>query len=727
MRDKKRGAVMLLAICGLLLGSTRLCIGQNIIEDLTQARLLDERIVQLYNAGRYDEAIPLAERQTFLYQRALRLYKEHRGTEDTLVAFSLNDLAELYKAKGDYGKAVEVTMQSEQIFEDKMNFEFLSDTEDKKQSYLNFLSGRTNATVSLHVLSAPANPSAAQLSLTTILRRKGRALDAMSGQIAVLRRRAISKDLNLLRRLTAARGRLATLQAPGTGPLTLKALRKSTGAERTTVKTRRAEVARLKAEVEKLEGDVSRSSSAEFRSQAQPITLEAVRQAIPADAALVEIYSYLPINPSYRPFRSFKLKAGTGVKRFSAARYVAYVLLRDSSVPQFVELGEAALIDSEVGRLRAALKDPRRQDVKTPARALDERVMRPVRELLGPVRRLFLSPDGALNLIPFAALVDENGQFLIEKYSLSYLTSGRDLLRLRQQSAPPTPALVIANPSFDLTAANGNQSGRRITEGATGRRSGDFSQAHWSQLKGTAEEARALRTILIGARFIVEEQATEMALKHIVRPRILHVATHGFFLPDQPVAATAETRGLILGGESKESEFVPQENPLLRSGLILAGANNGWSGSGEDGILTALEVSGLDLWGTRLVALSACETGVGDVRNGAGVYGLRRALVLAGSETQIMSLWQVSDTATRDLMIAYYKLLESGASRTEALRQIQLVMLYEGKLQDGGSQRDLLNSHLGAVKQNRSHPFYWAAFISSGAWTNLEGKEVTIQ
>ena len=133
----------------------------------------------------------------------------------------------------------------------------------------------------------------------------------------------------------------------------------------------------------------------------------------------------------------------------------------------------------------------------------------------------------------------------------------------------------------------------------------------------------------------------------------------------------------------------------MRSGLGLAGANTGNGGEGNDGILTALEATGLDLWGTKLVVLSACDTGVGEVKNGDGVYGLRRALVLAGSESQVMSLWSVSDRGTRDLMIDYYKALNSGVGRSEALRQAQLKMIKDPK---------------------RWHPFYWASFIQSGEW-----------
>jgi CHAT domain-containing protein len=141
------------------------------------------------------------------------------------------------------------------------------------------------------------------------------------------------------------------------------------------------------------------------------------------------------------------------------------------------------------------------------------------------------------------------------------------------------------------------------------------------------------------------------------------------------------------------------ESPLLRSGLALVGANE--HKRDDNGILTALEVTGLNLWGTKLVVLSACDTGVGEVRNGDGVYGLRRALVLAGSETQVMSLWAVPDKATQRLMVGYYRRLKEGKGRGEALRQAQLEMLKEVK---------------------RSHPYYWASFIQSGEWANLDGK-----
>jgi CHAT domain-containing protein len=179
---------------------------------------------------------------------------------------------------------------------------------------------------------------------------------------------------------------------------------------------------------------------------------------------------------------------------------------------------------------------------------------------------------------------------------------------------------------------------------------------------------------------LVGRHATKASLKSVSAPGILHIATHGFFLND--------------AGAAKHVE-----NPLLRSGLALAGANLN-KGGNENGILTALEASSLDLWGTRVVTLSACETGVGEVKNGEGVYGLRRSFFLAGAETLVMSLWPVSDRITREMMTSYYTGLKQGLGRGEALRRAQLNIL---------------------KRKGRRHPFFWASFIQSGQWKNLDG------
>jgi CHAT domain-containing protein len=333
--------------------------------------------------------------------------------------------------------------------------------------------------------------------------------------------------------------------------------------------------------------------------------------------------------------------------------------------------------------LRQALRDPTRQDVMQLARRLDALVLQPARVVLGNSKHLLLSPDGALNLVPFEALRDEQDRYVVERYAISYVSSGRDLLRLQERRASHSAPVIVADPTFDVAGAGIR--GGRGTPASQSRRSvtsvDDLSEAYFARLDGTGEEARRIKALFPEAAVLARERATKSALVALDAPSVLHIATHGFFLRDS-------------------AHKIP--NPLLRAGLALAGANTGTRPVGDHtrdaGILTALEASTLNLWGTRLVTLSACDTGVGEVRNGEGVYGLRRAFLLAGAETLVMSLWPVRDSITREMMTAYYTGLRQGLGRGQALRRAQLAML---------------------ARTSRRHPFFWASFIQAGEWAPL--------
>jgi len=478
---------------------------------------------------------------------------------------------------------------------------------------------------------------------------------------------------------------------------------------------------------EKLENELSRRSAG-FYQPPNPAPIATVQAAIPPAAALIEFAIYRPFDP----------KGKDDKRAFGEPRYVAYILSRRGEV-QWKELGEAKAIDDAVDDLRQALRDPQRNDVRQLARAVEERVMQPVRALTGDATQLLISPDGELNLIPFAALVDEQGRYLIQRYSFTYLTSGRDLLRMQVAREAKSKPLVVANPSFGKPATESLATTMKPTAPGSRRRSvttgRDLSEVYFAPLGGTAQEARSIQALFPDANVLSAAQATESAVKQVNAPRVLHLATHGFFLsepgadrgpqPGSPAGVVGATGSPAQGatrGISTAAVSVPPAvaggsvaptatrgsnanskiaNPLLRSGLALANANLRNKDSSDDGILTALEASGLNLWGTKLVVLSACDTGVGEVRNGEGVYGLRRAFVLAGAESLVMSLWPASDYTTRELMTSYYKNLKQGMGRGEALHQVQLDML----------------------KRNpKLHPFYWANFIQSGEWANLDGK-----
>src|SRR6266545_3530858 len=359
-----------------------------------------------------------------LYRRALAISEKTLGAEHPFTATLLNNQARLHEATGDISRAVALRLRAQAIEERNISVNLATGSERQKLAYLTTLAGSADYSVHLHARSAPDNSTARDLSLTAILQRKGRALDAMSDSIEALRRAASPQDRALFDRLKDIRSQQARLVFGGL--------------QRTTPAEYQNQIRNLAEQAEKLEDEISRRSD-KFRAEYQPVTLAATQSAIPARAALIEFYSYHPFNA----------KSARSAEAFGQPRYVAYVL-RQQGEAQWVDLGEAAPIDLAVTALRQALGSPNRADVRQLARALDEKVMRPVRKLVGDIRTLLLSPDGALNLIPFGALVDEQKRYLIESYSFTYLTSGRDLLRLHAHTPSQQGPVVVANPLFDL-------------------------------------------------------------------------------------------------------------------------------------------------------------------------------------------------------------------------------------------------------------------------------------
>ncbi|NJK41781.1 MAG: CHAT domain-containing protein [Acaryochloridaceae cyanobacterium SU_2_1] len=367
------------------------------------------------------------------------------------------------------------------------------------------------------------------------------------------------------------------------------------------------------------------------------------------------------------------------------------------------DLGDAAALEQLVAQYRQLLTDeisPKNlAKLKALGYQLNQKILAPIRSLVGQQTHLLVAPDGALNTIPLEALVDGQGRYLIESYSFSYLTSGRDLLRLTLTPPQAQAPVIVANPNFQ-SADTPVATGSAVRGGADTPRSADFATISTETLEGTAQEAQALKALLPQAQVLTERQATEGRVKQLQAPQILHIATHGFFLSDQDLPLIKSDPLAALSNTPFQAASLQIENPLLRSGVVLAGAGQRQTQTtGDDGILTALEVTGLNLWGTQLVVLSACETGLGEVTNGDGIQGLRRALTLAGAQAQVISLWNVDDKATKDLMVDYYtRLIKQRQGRHQALRQAQLTMLKD---------------------KNRQHPYYWASFIASGDWRAL--------
>lgn len=612
-----------------------------------------------------------------LYRRALAIQQKSLGAENPVVAETLTHLSALETAKGDFVQAESFLSQAIAISQHNADLNLIAGSERQKLDYLRLWSSQLDRAITLSSSLAPDQKAARDLAVTTVLQRKGRVQDVLADSLRTLHQRVGPGDARLLDQFDEVTSQVARLVV--------------SGPQHITVEENEKRINTLREQRERLEAEIS-MRSAQFRAQSQPVTLEAVRAALPANSALIEFVNYQRTLPSK-----------SGEQGVGESRYIAYVI-RPSGETQWKELGEAKELVRAIDAYRQALRDPNRNDVNQLARALDEKILQPLRPMLGDATRMLISPDGQLSLIPFEALVDQQNQFAVQRYSISYLSTGRDLLRMQVTLASKSGPLVIADPSFG--EPNSTQLARATQPNARNRRrsvttASDLSSVYFAPLAGTSQEAGSIHLLFPNATVLTGSRATVTALKQAEAPSILHIATHGFFLQDpQRSNSWSATAATPTTGTRSVDANLHVDNPLLRSGLALAGANLGKTGK-NSGILTALEASNLNLWGTKLVTLSACDTGVGEVRNGEGVYGLRRSFFLAGSETLVMSLWPVSDYVTREMMVSYYNGLKHGLGRGDALRQAQLAML---------------------KRKDRQHPFYWASFIQSGEWANLDGQ-----
>ena len=300
----------------------------------------------------------------------------------------------------------------------------------------------------------------------------------------------------------------------------------------------------------------------------------------------------------------------------------------------------------------------------------------PLKDVLAHYSNVIISPDGALRLLPFGALFDtKNNKYMIEEKNIQYVPSGKEFVRLFKYTTTKkaqNPAVVIANPDFNKNIKAPEEEARALRPNTN--RNGiikSLFQMRFKSLPGTKKEAEAVERTIRGKVKVEEftkDKATEQNLYSVASPKLLHIATHGFFIKDSSIP-----------------------NPMLKSGIALTGANAGAIKGNGVGIVTALKLSGLHLQGTDLVVLSACETGVVDVNSTENVSGLAKAFIQAGAKDIVMSLWSVDDKATKDLMTQFYKNISAGDTYTTALKKAKLKMI-----------------------QENMHPFYWAGFILNG-------------
>lgn len=537
-------------------------------------------------------------------------------------------------------------------------------------------------------LARPGDPDAVDETVRAVLTRKGAVL------AAAMPHPAADQD-----------PRLADLQAK---------VRAVSGQLAQALRTGRSrDLTLLQQKHEALEAELS-AASPRFRLEKAAARLEkaALCQALPPRGVLVD----------YLVFRRSDLRrlAAPPVETL-----LAVVVAQEGCQVRVHDLGPWAPVAAEVTALRKLLATGpavrgRGAEALTPAEdrpdatallgpvreagaRLYRRLVLPWREAAGKAELVVVAPDSTLAFVPFEALVDEAGRWLDDTTPLVYADGGRQLLRERRPvtglAAGPGAqgALLLGGPDYDLVAAEAPREPTATTAASKALRAGDVCgnlySRPWQALPGAlaeaSEVAAALRQAGVAVTLHTGAAAREDVFKaQAPRMRFLSLATHGYALADR--CASAHAAAL--------------RHPLALSGVVLAGANRPPVGEADDGWLTAAELAALDLQNVDLIALSACETGLGTVAGSEGVFGLRRALTQAGARGVVMSLWQVADEETRRLMTHFWttvgKCATSGTcTRWQALRQARQALRQDLDKRDG-----------------LAHPYHWAAFVYAGEW-----------
>ncbi len=636
-----------------------------------------------YEEGDIDSAVPLAEAALELGEYALG--DTHPHLADTLVL-----LGKIHASRGLYEKAFLFLKRAQEIdflaidhmkgfTSEAQKLQFVKKSEEDLQVFL-----------SLIILNTPEYPHALEEGLNTVLRRKGIILEVQKQFQETL----FSGDESIsgtFQRLSDVRSHLTAMAFSGPGG-------KSTAAYRRKLELLRAEKESLERELSGLSRSYSvYLETANARSRNVAAVLDRDK-----GQALVEIVRLTP----------FLFEADVK-DHWAHDRYVAFILLPGKADEVKIrDLGDADSIDNLIVRFKREITrdfSGTGEAVASLAEHLYADVFQPIERELGNARHLFLSPDGNLNLIPFEVFRKPESGFLIEEYTFNYVSSGRDILGFGKKGRAEGKSLILGDPDFDAVPADES---RQYPNEASAKKAplhmpnGTLRGLRFDRLPETLEEVRTIQEILgkATADLFTGDGATEQVLRQITGPRILHLATHGFFLRDIEIRPGASERGII-SVPVKEDSRIPKRiqiaNPLMQSGFVLAGANRALTSPGSwdlSGVVTAEKILGLRLHGTEMVVMSACNTGEGEVRRGEGVFGLRRAFTQAGAGSLVMSMWPVPDKETRELMIWFYRNILSGKmNRCDALRSAAL------------KEMEIARDRYG-----HPAPRYWGAFVFMG-------------
>ena len=648
----------------------------------------------------------LPDAQAF-YERALTIWDASLGHQHPVYAETKAGLAMVLARLGQVEAAATAAAEAEDSGRTHLRLMLRSLPERQALRYAATRPSGLSTLLSL----APASSRTASLGYDRLVRSRALVLDEMAFRGGTTDMSTEARDIYA--QLTQRRRRLANLVVAGYAAA-------STPAFRTRLEDTRTEIEALETELAR------RSAPFRIEQSSDRVGFFEVRARLGAEDALVSFAKYVR--------RTFDRPADAASARTPspAEWYVAFVVTATSPEPVAIHLADAEGVETLVHRWRAQLL-AETADGQPPASGPSSRVLGaqlrriiwdPVAKRFPNARRVFMVPDGALSLLPFAALPSGAGRYLIEDGPLIHvLTTERDLVADAPSEARNKGLLVIGGPSFSAQAPRSLLASAKTVDAADetrrqvsspdgcGYRSMRFTPLPGSRME--AEQTKKLWTSLhpsdaSASELLLGSSATEQAFKQLsAGHRVLHIATHGFFF-DRPCgpgpSGTRAVGGLATSTSPgpRTRKRIATENPLLLSGLALAGANRRITSASddEDGILTAEEVASLNLRGVEWAVLSACDTGLGTIAAGEGVIGLRRAFQIAGVKTVMMSLWPVGDRTASQWSELLYR-----ARLSEGLDSATSAWL---------ATRRLLESR--RLRRQSTNPFYWAGFVAAGDW-----------
>ncbi|WP_430412329.1 CHAT domain-containing protein [Kordia sp.] len=610
------------------------------------------------------------EEATTLFNEVLESTKRDFGKRHQRYGVIVNNLVTLYEISGQYENALPLILEVNKNNLNQIQDNFSYMTLGEKENFIkNSVKGDLNIYNKFNYLTKNSYPEMIISASNNILISKGLLLNSSKNilnDLQVLRQEDLSKKIADFRSKKASINK--QLQLP--------------------VNQRSEDFAKVEEELTELERELVTTYSKNFGE----------------DISYIKDYkeTLLKDNELAIEFTNFRL---LNKRATDSIMYVAYLYKKEWKTPKVVNLFEEKQLKKHLAFSTSPNKLYRSRGGKLVdkkgiiADSIYNLVWKPLEPYIQNASTIYYSPDGLLHKIPFAVLPNEDNKLLGERYNLNQMGNTADI-RKNNKLPDLNDVLLIGGVDYTYTIPDSKKDSINPKNnfsilqseqllGNTKNKKRSNGDGIWDYLEGTDKEVKAIKALLPKSKVLTQKKATEKAFKNLSgnSPSVLHIATHGYFFPN----LERKKEDFRLGNEKT---YIHSENPLLRSGLILANANYAWKhGSNpyeeEDGILTALEISNLNLRNTDIVILSACETGLGDIPSSEGVYGLQRAFKMAGVETIIMTLWEVPDTETAEFMNLFYTKWKATNNPKKAFKETQRIMM----------------------NRYRNDPEKWAAFV----------------